>query len=366
MKNHSTITKLVVAFGVLLPLSLHAQTNQFLEGNEPELVTPENRDELESYEVSTLSRLQKIASLVGGNSVGSYEERYRIALTNIKNLIKFSHASQRKSEQLVRIVLNQALQITEGVPNPDGVVTGTAGPLGKSKHAEPRWRLLLESVDLAISILQYKHGPKMAFVHAAESKLFFFLNFQSSLESPRLQAELYYQLLAQWAFLMRHSENPLRLEYVHALNEAKQTLQSAKIQIDLGKNFGEASEGLFEMADFLISSIRQQRTTTRLVEKFLNYWQWQWRDQKKYNFSSFKNELMSAKHDLWKYCTNSIKDLEQRLLCYPNDQRIDKFIQEVTYLMKQRQHLSGLSYKFSDLANLIQLTPTGIIHGQDK
>jgi WD40 repeat protein len=120
----------------------------FKQGTRVTLLTPEQRQNLMQFAASSKTRLLQALDDARGKSFIVANEIYSTA---IKEVVMESFKTKHSAELLLRFALNQGLQLTYGVPTPDGAGVEEPGILAGSTNRDLITVILEDSIKLAIS-----------------------------------------------------------------------------------------------------------------------------------------------------------------------------------------------------------------------
>ena len=122
-------------------------SNPFEDGVKHAPLTDEERASL--LEFANSSKVVLDNTLTEASDKGP-EEAMSIYLDAIKPLVAASYQEHRRSELLMRFALNQAMELTAGIPTSDGSDIQTPGVLASSKNLDLINAILENSIRLAV------------------------------------------------------------------------------------------------------------------------------------------------------------------------------------------------------------------------
>ncbi len=152
LSKAAKILALMLAFEALAQSgTLNGQTphtgNPYADGTSGLVLTPAERESLLTYARSSRSLLEKALRDAEGLSLSDRLRIYRRAAISV---VKDSYAAKPRQELLMRYVLNQALELTVGLPAADGTSIAQPGVLADTTNAALVAKVLKNSLALAV------------------------------------------------------------------------------------------------------------------------------------------------------------------------------------------------------------------------
>lgn len=249
MKKNLFIQWGVVLSLVLLPLSYADDDspkpgeNPFSEGNEKRELTDEEIELLIPFIETSKALLTEARAEAAHLSPEKAAQRY---YETIKEVVVASCQSRARRELIMRIVLNQALSLTFGIPQPDGGEPSVGGVLYGMRNPTLMTQVLEESIDLALSYYQSdreaaqkKSLLQLPYADFAEEKLDKAYQWHLGVLEPE----------AEWMFLR------VSLEQWMSTLLREEVLDKTVFSFELLK----AERGLKETASFSFENLRKIR-----------------------------------------------------------------------------------------------------------
>ncbi len=151
MKTRLALAVLMLALGS----SAYAQTvNPFQEGVKLTALTTAQVESLQEYLDASKTALTKALDQAKGKSFG---EANQIYLDVIKAVVIESYKNTPRSGLILRFALNQALELTFGVPSLDGKTSVSSGVLQSTNNQDLLTVMLEDSIQLALKYYQDDH-----------------------------------------------------------------------------------------------------------------------------------------------------------------------------------------------------------------
>lgn len=120
--------------------------NPFTSGTGIQRLTPELRAQLLEYAENSLNLINRALEKANGLTLSEAKSIYVSAAIRV---VKNSYERREFQELLMRQILNQALEMTVGVPNPDGSLDTVGGILKNTVNQELVSLILEDSLKLA-------------------------------------------------------------------------------------------------------------------------------------------------------------------------------------------------------------------------
>lgn len=145
------------AMAGLMALALAAQAlavetpNPFEQGTVRVQLTDSERDNLMQYVNQSKAALEAALEEAKGRSLG---DTARIYSRVIQKIVMESYAARPRAELLMRFILNQALELTYGVPNATGTRLVKPGILKDAVNTDLSTVILEDSIRLALHYVQ--------------------------------------------------------------------------------------------------------------------------------------------------------------------------------------------------------------------
>lgn len=128
--------------------SMDGTDNPFADGTNRKLLSPKDRYALREFADTSKARLERALRKADGESVAV---RAKILLAAIRDVSINSSRMHGQSELLMRFALNQALDLTYGVPTADGQFLVHQGVLINTGYVALMSKILEDSVRLALT-----------------------------------------------------------------------------------------------------------------------------------------------------------------------------------------------------------------------
>ncbi len=248
------------AFHVMLNSVVLAEaptTNPFEEGIE----APKwSNEEIEIYKVFTQRAVARLQRALDDAKGKTFEEANQIYLTAIKSVVAKSFEEKARTELLLRYSLNAALDLTYGVPNPDGQGVVRAGVLEGIANKELLTVILEDSIELAIRYaeddiraIETNRILELPYGEYANQRLQLSRGWLAATFEWKAAYVLSVASLEHWATTIKTKENVHQTKYAESLERVREVLAS------------ESRSRAFEDPRALVGRVRTLRKVHREV-----------------------------------------------------------------------------------------------------
>src|SRR6185295_3494688 len=193
---------LLTLAAAILPAAAPAQDNPFLSGTVKRLLTDDERKSLLQYADNSNAKLTAALEEAKGKS---YEEIRGIYGKAIKAVVIESYKEKPRSELILRMALNEAMELTLGIPSTDGTGIAKPGILAKAANADLNTVILEDSIHLALSYYQDDRRAitegqllSLPYMQFAMRRLELARRWLTSVMEWNLQYELSMSVLGDW------------------------------------------------------------------------------------------------------------------------------------------------------------------------
>ena len=267
----------IIAIGLLLASgeSLFANDtitppapNPFRDGTGQHLLTPEQIADLRVYAENAKSRLTEALDVAKGKG---FAEANTIYLTTIKAVIIDSFKEKERSQLLLRFALNQALELTFGIPSYDGLRVEQAGAMQGFANPELLTVILEDSMQLAMSYfpddlkaIDAKTLVDLPYAKFAHSRLQLARKWLASTMDLEGAYTLSITALSQWLTTMNQTDNLHNPLFAEELIKVNDTLANEAKPPSPGRQPMEASR------EALSGKVRVLRGVLRKLDERLS------------------------------------------------------------------------------------------------
>lgn len=206
--------------------------NPFLPGTEKIVLTEQDKATLAQYAYNSKSLLERALRAASGKAL---EEVHEIYVEAIKQVVMESYADKKRSELLLRYALNQALQLTIGVPTADGKSVMEKGVLAGVNNVDVITAILEDSMRLAIryykddfAAIQSGQLVKLPYIVFGNERLAMAQKWSHSVHQPELLLAFQTKTLEQWMSTVANNEVLDRLKIAEAILDVDAALADAK------------------------------------------------------------------------------------------------------------------------------------------
>jgi hypothetical protein len=238
----------VSVFSALAALSLAApptvlaapatEPNPFTQGTAAVHLSPAQIQSLVQYVNQSKAQLEQ--ALIDAKSLG-VEEAARVYLEAVKSVVQASFADRPRSELLMRIILNQALALTYGVPTADGHGIETPGVLSGSRYVDLLPAILRGSIEQALSYVEQDRQAieagvltDLPYAQVAHSRLKSAQVWMRSVLSLDESARFGLAALNQWLSAMMSEDSLHQAKHADAITRVTRALSQAEGMPKLG------------------------------------------------------------------------------------------------------------------------------------
>ena len=200
--------KAVLAIALATSTLVQANTRSFDEGIVVAPLTQSERDDLRQYAESSKSTLQETLEEAKGKTFREANDIYLRAITQV---VENSFIEKRRSELLMRMVLNQALELTVGIPN------ATPGVLIDATNRNLSSIILEDSINLALKYIvadtkALDDGTleKLPYLIFSVERLIAARQWGAAITEAPLQYAYFTTILKQWMAVATHEGQPHR------------------------------------------------------------------------------------------------------------------------------------------------------------
>ena len=204
--------------------------NPFSEGTKTVVLSVQEKENLLQYADNSKARLEKALKDARGLP---FEQARDVYLAAIKKVVIDSYASKPRSELLMRYALNQALELTTGIPDAEGKGFVKSGTLAGSMNQDAQDLILVDSIKLA---LHYYQDDRLAIQSGTLLELPYVALAHDRLELGRFKwlptiIEWRYQydfsvtILKQWLATIANEEERHKVAFAEELTEANNWLE---------------------------------------------------------------------------------------------------------------------------------------------
>ena len=178
------------------------QPNPFAEGTAKVTLTPEQMNDLKAYVDQSQATLEQALADAKGRDLA---ESSRVYLEAVKSVVQASHTAHPRTELLMRVILNQALALTYGVPKADGNGFEHEGVLAQTGYQDLLPVILKTSIELALQYVdQDRKAAKLGslldlpYAEVAQKRMILATQWTRSVLEQQLAASFGIESLQQW------------------------------------------------------------------------------------------------------------------------------------------------------------------------
>ncbi len=216
-----------------------ADSNPFSEGTQAVVLSDKERAELLEYVNDSKVTLEKAMEQAKGKSLIDANTIY---LKAMQEVVLESYKSKPRSELLMRYILNQALELTYGIPSVSINAIEKDGVLLKSTNQDLLTIILEDSIQLA---LQYVEKDKQAsssgsflelpYIQMASKRLQLARNWYVSILETHLARQFLRTILQQWLTAAAAAAQTHHAKHAEALTTIDQTIKEEPSIEDNGR-----------------------------------------------------------------------------------------------------------------------------------
>ena len=206
--------------------------NPFKTGTQKIVLTEQDKATLAQYAYNSKSLLERALRAASGKPL---EEVHEIYVEAIKQVVIESYADKKRSELLMRYALNQALQLTIGVPSANGKSILEKGVLSDVNNVDVVTAILEDSMHLAIRYYRQDHIAiqsgqliKLPYIHFGNERLAMATKWSHSVHQPELLLQFQVKMLEQWMSTVANNEVLDRLKIAEAILDVDAALVQVK------------------------------------------------------------------------------------------------------------------------------------------
>lgn len=211
------------------PVRAEALDNPFAEGTEKKQLTSQERSSLLEYAENSKALLMEALDQAKGKGFAEANQIYAAA---IKRVVIESYKSKQRTELLLRYALNQALELTLGLPRADGTIIEGSGVLSGSANHELMTVILEDSIAIA---LQYYRDDrraiesgnllKLPYVEFSHRRLAYAQKWLAAVIEWQYAMEFSRMALQHWMNGMLNLDNLARTPYAEEIVKVDQVLK---------------------------------------------------------------------------------------------------------------------------------------------
>ncbi|MBI3019452.1 MAG: formylglycine-generating enzyme family protein [Deltaproteobacteria bacterium] len=214
---------------------LAQESNPYHEGTERTQLTAEEKENLLQYLTSSKATLERAKKKAKDKSL---EEVFEIYTSSIKDVVLRSSQSEKsRGELLLRYALNQALELTVGIPTSDGKGVEKEGVLAHGP-IDLNIAILENSIDFALS-----YYPKdkeavdsgsllnLPFFEFSQKRLLLAREWLTGIHSWKSQLEFEVATLEQWFLTVKQEQNLEKERIASLILDVDEALTKVKSQI---------------------------------------------------------------------------------------------------------------------------------------
>lgn len=229
-----TIISLLMVIAAASPAAL-AAGNPFEAGTKTVKLSEAERDNLLQYVNQSRATLEAAIDEAKGKSLDLMRTIYSKAA---RRVVLDSFSSKPRSELLLRFMLNQALELTDGIPTADGKHIAKPGVLANSANRdvmvlilEDSIRLALEYVAVDLEAIQKSTLLDLPYVTAATRKLHLAKHWVSSVLEVELTEALLQKTLQHWLNTVAAADQLHQAAHAVEIRDIDEVLKETEIAI---------------------------------------------------------------------------------------------------------------------------------------
>ena len=204
--------------------------NPFTQGTVKVVLTTEEKADLLTYADNSKARLLKAKEQAAGKS---FDEANQIYTRAIIDVVMDSFRQKARSELLMRFALNEALELTTGIPTADGRSISQEGLLKHISNQDLLTVVLEQSIDLALSFYAQDRQAieggslaKLPYAAFANEKLRLSRSWLTAVIESKYQYALSIKILEHFTATVSNSDQTERAKYAEEMLLVDQTLQT--------------------------------------------------------------------------------------------------------------------------------------------
>jgi len=228
MKTKFLLSLMILSLSLGWLPQLRAE-NPFQEGVKRVELTPQERNSLKAYANNSKTKLDRAMRDAEGKPLAEANKIYLLA---IKAVVIESYQEKRRSELLMRMALNQALELTFGVPTEDGRNVEARGVLSDIGNTDLLTVILEDSIKLALKYYQddreaIEKGTliNLPYITFAQTHLNLGKTWLSSVNEWSLQFALSKALLEQWQTTVLQEDHMSQVRIAEAILDVEDALK---------------------------------------------------------------------------------------------------------------------------------------------
>lgn len=233
MRVFKTAISIRLALSVLngvIPVgaALAEVSNPYAEGVARVSLTPAERESLLLYANNSKANLERAVREAQGKPLAEANEIY---LSAIKRVVAESFQERRRSELLMRMALNQAMELTVGTPSADGKSIEKEGVLKSAGNTDLLNVILEESISLALMYYQDDRTAiesnalvQLPYYDLAQTHLRLGSEWLAGINEWSLQLVFQKTLLEQWKSTVLQEDHLTRAQIASAILDVEDAL----------------------------------------------------------------------------------------------------------------------------------------------
>lgn len=221
----------------LLALASTAQAAEspFEQGTAVVKLTNEERANLEQYINQSKAVLELALEDARGKSIAGARDLY---LKAIRKVVIDSYGSRPRTELLMRFVLNQALELTYGVPTADGKAISQPGVLANASNTDLMTVILEDSIKIALKYVEADFDAvkkssmlDLPFVELASRRLAYARGWVAAILEEERTAALLQSILQHWLNTVARADQLHQAKLALEIREIDGTLKELEFSV---------------------------------------------------------------------------------------------------------------------------------------